>query len=108
MKPPPYVLSQGVLVAIGNALLQAFAVGIGTSHEANKPQHEARPRVPSVRQRSKAQRPSEGHARTIVEGRWGMCEFTGKCANIIKSWNPAVLGLLDSLPYDEEVVVWGR
>jgi hypothetical protein len=39
--------------------------------------------VPSVRQRSKAQRPSEGHARTIVEGRWGMCEFTGKCANII-------------------------
>ncbi|CAM6010538.1 unnamed protein product [Sphagnum balticum] len=37
-----------------------------------------------------------------------MCEFTGKCANIIQSWNPAVLGLLDSLPYDEEVVVWGR
>ncbi|CAK9862484.1 unnamed protein product [Sphagnum jensenii] len=34
MKPPPYVLSQGVLTAIGNALLQAFAVGIGTSHEA--------------------------------------------------------------------------
>jgi hypothetical protein len=54
MKPPPYVLSQGVLAAIGNALSQAFAVGIGTSHEANKPQHEARPHVPSVRQRSKA------------------------------------------------------
>ncbi len=66
MTPPPYVLSQGVLVAIGNALSHAFAVGIGTSHEANKPHHEARPRVPSVRQRSKAQRPSEGHARTIV------------------------------------------
>ncbi len=31
-----------------------------------------------------------------------MCEFTGKCANIIQSWNPAVFGLLDSLPYDEE------
>jgi hypothetical protein len=42
MKPPPYVLSQGVLVAIGNALSQAFVGGIGTSHEANKPQHEAR------------------------------------------------------------------
>ncbi|CAM6069445.1 unnamed protein product [Sphagnum tenellum] len=70
MTPPPYVLSQGVLAAIGNALLQAFAVGIGTSHEANKPHHEARPRVPFVRQRSKAQRPSEGHARTIIEGRW--------------------------------------
>ncbi|CAK9264690.1 unnamed protein product [Sphagnum jensenii] len=53
MTPPPYVLSQGVLAAIGNALSQAFAVGIGTSHEA-------------------------------------------------------ILGLLDSLPYDEEVVVWGR
>jgi hypothetical protein len=50
MKPPPYVLSQGVLVAIGNALSQAFAIGIGTSHEANKSQHEARPHVPSVRQ----------------------------------------------------------
>jgi len=108
MKPPPYVLSQGVLTAIGNALLQAFAVGIGTFHEASKPQHEARRRVPSVRQRSKAQHPSEDHARTIVEGRWGMCEFTSKCANIIQSWNLAVLQLLDSLPYDEEVVVWGR
>jgi hypothetical protein len=108
MTPPPYVLSQGVLPAIGNALSHAFAVGIGTSHEANKPHHEARPRVPSVRQRSKAQRPSEGHARTIIEGKWGISEFTGKCANIIQSWNLVVLGLLDSLPYDEEVVVWGR
>jgi hypothetical protein len=54
MKPPPYVLSQGVLATIGNALSQAFAIGIGTSHEANKSQHEARPRVPSVKQRSKA------------------------------------------------------
>jgi hypothetical protein len=108
MKPPPYVLSQGVLVAIGNALSHAFVVGIGTSHEASKPQHEARPCVPFVKQRSKAQHPSEGHARTIVEGKWGMCEFTGKCDDIIQSWNPAVLGLLDSLPYDEEVVVWGR
>ncbi|CAM6061409.1 unnamed protein product [Sphagnum tenellum] len=34
MKPPPYVLSQGVLATIGNALLEAFTVGIGTSHEA--------------------------------------------------------------------------
>jgi hypothetical protein len=108
MTPQPYVLSQGVLAAIGNALSHAFAVGIGTSHEASKPHHEERPRVPSIKQRSKAQRPSEGHARTIVEGRWGMCEFTGKCANIIQSWNLAVLGLFDSLPYDEEVVVWGR
>jgi hypothetical protein len=83
MTPPPYVLSQGVLVAIGNALSQAFVVGIGISHEASKPHHEARPCVPSVKQRSKAQCPSEGHARTIIEGRWGMCEFTGKCANII-------------------------
>jgi hypothetical protein len=105
MKPPSYVLSQRVLTAIGNALSQAFAAGISTSHEASKPQHEARPHVPSVRQRSKVQRPSEGHARTVVEGRWGVCEFTGKCANIIQSWNPAILGLLDSLPYDEEVVV---
>jgi len=89
MKPPPYVLSQGVLAAIGNALSHAFAIGIGTSHEANKSQHEARPRVPSVRQRSKAQRPSEGHVRTIVEGRWGMCEFTGKYYPIMEpcsSW----------------------
>ncbi len=37
MTPPPYVLSQGVLASIGNALLQAFAVGIGTFHEASKP-----------------------------------------------------------------------
>jgi hypothetical protein len=37
MKPPPYVLSQGVLAAIRNALSQAFAIGIGTSHEASKP-----------------------------------------------------------------------
>jgi hypothetical protein len=49
MTPPPYVLSQGVLAAIGNPLSQAFTVGIGTSHEASKPHHEARPRVPSVR-----------------------------------------------------------
>ncbi|CAM6013018.1 unnamed protein product [Sphagnum balticum] len=55
MTPPPYVLSQGVLATIGNALSQAFAVGIGTSHEASKPHHEARPCVPSIRQRSKAQ-----------------------------------------------------
>ncbi len=88
--------------------MQAFAVRIGTSHEASKPHHEVRPCVPFVRQQSKAQRPSEGHARTIVKGRWGMCEFTGKCANIIQSWNRAVLVLLDSLPYDEEVMVWGR
>jgi hypothetical protein len=54
MTPPPCVLSQGVLAAIGNALSQAFAVGIGTFHEASKPHHEARPCVPSVRQRSKA------------------------------------------------------
>jgi hypothetical protein len=108
MTPPPYVLSQGVLAAIGNALLHAFAVGIGTSHEASKPHYEARPHVPTVRQRSKAQRPSEGNVRTIVDGRWGMSEFTGKCANIIQSWNPAILGLLDSLPYDDKVVVWGR
>ncbi|CAK9265283.1 unnamed protein product [Sphagnum jensenii] len=105
MTPPPYVLSQGVLAAIGNAFSHAFAVGIGASHEASNPHHEARPCLPFVRQRSKAQRPSEGHARTIVEGRWGMCEFTSKCVNIIQSWNPAILGLLDSLPYDEEVVV---
>jgi hypothetical protein len=39
MTPLPYVLSQGVLVAIGNALSQAFVVGIGTSHEASKPHH---------------------------------------------------------------------
>ncbi len=83
MTPAPYVLSQGVLDAIGNALSHAFAVGISASHEASNPHHEARPCLPFVRQRSKAQRPSEGHARTIVEGRWGMCEFTGKCANII-------------------------
>ncbi|KAH9566052.1 hypothetical protein CY35_04G110300 [Sphagnum magellanicum] len=108
MTPPPYVLSQGVLAAIGNAFSQAFAIGIGTSHEASKPHHEARPHMPSIKQRSKAQRPSEGHARTIVEGIWGMCELTGKCANIIQSWNLAILGLLDSLPYDEEVMVWGR
>ncbi len=50
MSPPPYVLSQGVLAAIGNALLHAFAVRIGTSHEASKPHHEERPRVPSIRQ----------------------------------------------------------
>jgi hypothetical protein len=31
-----------------------------------------------------------------------------KCANIIELWNPAILGLLDNLPYDKEVVVWGR
>jgi len=37
-----------------------------------------------------------------------MCEFISKCANIIQSWNPAILRLLDSLPYDEEVMVWGR
>ncbi len=54
--------------------------------------------MPSVRQRFKAQRPSEGHARTIVEGGWAMCEFTGKCANIIHSWNPAVLGFLIVCP----------
>jgi len=108
MTPPPYVLSQGVLATIGNALSQAFVVGISTFHEASKPHHEARPCVPFVKQRSKAQHPSEGHARTIVKGRWGMCEFNGKCANTIQSWNPVVLGLLDSLPYDEEVVVWGR
>jgi hypothetical protein len=68
MTPPPYVLSQGVLAAIGNALSQAFVVGIGTSQEASKPHHEARPHVPSIRQRSKAQRQNEGHATTIVEG----------------------------------------
>jgi hypothetical protein len=39
MTPLPYVLSQGVLVAIGNALSQAFVIGIGTSHEASKPHH---------------------------------------------------------------------
>ncbi len=59
MTPPPYVLSQGVLAAIGNALSHAFAGGIGASHAANNPHHEARPCLPSVRQRSKAQRPSE-------------------------------------------------
>jgi hypothetical protein len=32
----------------------------------------------------------------------------GVCVNIIQSWKPVVLGLLDSLPYDEEVMVWGR
>jgi hypothetical protein len=37
MTPPPYVLSQGVLAAIGNALSHAFVVGIGASHEANNP-----------------------------------------------------------------------
>ncbi len=83
MTPPPYVLSQGVLATIGNAISHAFAVGIGTSHGASKPHHEERPRVPSIRQQSKAQCPSEGHARIIVEGRWGMCEFTSKYVSII-------------------------
>ncbi|CAM6021704.1 unnamed protein product [Sphagnum balticum] len=49
MTPPPYVLSQGVLAAIGNALSHAFVVGIGASHEANNPHHQARPCLPSVR-----------------------------------------------------------
>jgi hypothetical protein len=49
MTPPPYVLSQGVLAAIGNALSHAFAVVIGTSHKASKPHHEERPCVPSIR-----------------------------------------------------------
>ncbi len=50
MTPTPYVLSQGVLAAIGNALSHAFAVGISASHEVSNPHHEARPCLPSVRQ----------------------------------------------------------
>jgi hypothetical protein len=38
----------------------------------------------------------------------GKYKFTGKYANIIQSWNPTVLRLLDSLLYNEEVGVWGR
>ncbi|CAK9876890.1 unnamed protein product [Sphagnum jensenii] len=59
MTPPPYVLSQGVLATIGNALLHAFAIGIGAFHEASNPHHEARPCLPSVKQQSKAQRPTD-------------------------------------------------
>jgi hypothetical protein len=108
MTSPPYVLSEGVLAAIRNGIFQAIAVGIGNFHEAIKPRCEARPRAPRHKQHSKAHLPREGHGRIVVKGRWGDCEFTGKCANIIQSWNPAVLGLLDNFPYDEEVVVWGR
>jgi hypothetical protein len=46
MPPPPYVLSQGVLAAIGDGILQAIAVGIGNFYEATKPHRAARTRVP--------------------------------------------------------------
>jgi hypothetical protein len=83
MTPPPYVLSQGVLGAIGDGILQVIVVRIGNFHEAIKPYRAARTRVPRCKQHPKAHLPYEGHARIIIKGRWGDYEFTGKCANVI-------------------------
>src|SRR5450759_2809165 len=46
--------------------------------------------------------------RLIVEGRWGLCEFTGKCATIIKEWDPSLLGLPLGVPFYEEIEIWHR
>jgi hypothetical protein len=67
--PPPYVLSQGVLVAIGDWILHAIAVEIHNFHEAIKPYRAARTRVPCRKHQSKAHLPYEGHARIIIKGR---------------------------------------
>jgi hypothetical protein len=62
MPPPPYVLSQGVLAAIGDGILQAIAVGIDNFHEAIKPHRAAKTRVLRRKQQSKAHLPYEGYA----------------------------------------------
>jgi hypothetical protein len=46
--------------------------------------------------------------RAIVEGRWGNCEFTGKCTSLIKDFEPSDLGLPYQLDFDIEVEIWGR
>jgi hypothetical protein len=107
MTPPPYVLSQGVLAAIGNALSHAFPVGIGAFHEASKPHDEARPWCPPLESDPKHNVQVRVMLGLLLRAN-GVCVSSLECANIIQSWNHAVLGLLDSLPYDEEVVVWGK
>ncbi|CAM6123924.1 unnamed protein product [Calypogeia fissa] len=124
--PPPYVPSQGVLNAIGNALLQALGLGLYGANRAvdenpppespprerpppQRPIVERPPRVPRAR-RGSLRRPRApiDHTITRVDGRWGECEFTRKVAPIIKDWDPAILGLPYDLDFDKEFMIWGR
>src|SRR5450759_2822796 len=118
MTPPSFAPSHGLLDALGNALAQTFGawsatphqhseglgVGSGTPHEASEaPDHVSKPR----RER-KRQPDVDVPERLVVEGRWGLCEFTGKCVSIVKEWDPSLLRLVDISPVDEEVMIWGR
>ena len=109
--PPPYVPSQGVLDAIGNAIAQALGVGIN-SHQVVQ---EEQPHVPqgtrSCRARPQSRtrpRAESDPSRTVVDGRWGACVFTGNCASIIKQWDPKTMGLPSIIFFDYEMEVWGR
>ncbi|CAM6097688.1 unnamed protein product [Calypogeia fissa] len=112
----PYVPSQAVVDAIGQAFARVFGrlatptptpiTTWGTSVDEGQLPRE---RTPRERTRSNRRpRQEADQYRCEVEGRWGNCEFTGRCVPIIKDWNPSTLGLPVNLMYDQEVEVWGR
>ena len=71
-------LSQGLLDAIGTALAQNFRGGSSTSHEVGEAE-----RVPRAR---RCRRDAyDGPEKLPVEGRWGLCEFTGQCVSLVKT-----------------------
>ena len=107
MTRPPSVPSQGLLDVIGHALAQTFGVGSGASHEPLVPPVVPRPKRARAVGRRRPPR-DDAIERLVVEGRWGLCEFTGKCVSIVKEWDPSLLGLVDTSPVDEEVMIWGR
>jgi hypothetical protein len=106
------VPSQAVVDAIGSAIAQAFAVGGMSASRPPIPPETTRggpivPRRPRARPSTRRAAPSNVE-RLIVEGRWGNCEFIGKCVPIIKDWDPSTLGLPLGFEYGQEVEVWGR
>src|SRR5450759_5010072 len=109
----PLPSSRELLDILATALRTVVARASGVSHEApvapvaHVP-HASRSRRPRARGGRVPVADADATERLIVDGRWGLCEFTGKCVSIVKEWDPSLLGLPLGVPFDEEVEIWHR
>src|SRR5450759_82568 len=109
----PLPPSRELLDILATALRTVVARASGVSHEAPVAPVAHVPRASrSRRPRARGGRvpvaDADATERLIVDGRWGLCEFTGKCVSIVKEWDPSLLGLPLGVPFDEEVEIWHR
>lgn len=88
-------------------MIDSIGNAFATSFQAFEGRNEQRPQIEQGSQNRRS-RHSSTNDTCVVDGRWGTCEFTGRCASIIKDWDPSLLGLPTEIIFDEEMEVWGR